>query len=117
MADWTAPFHTPTLTDEQFAAAKAAYVAKHGYTITIPGLSDIIKIRTEEPMTKLESYWWNHKQYDKFGPVRLEEVRRQKQKRKERYLAMLASPTPAVAQNSGSIMCAIKSAKCLEILT
>jgi len=107
MPDWTAPFHLPKLTDEEYARQKAEYIAKNGYTITIPGLSDIIKIRTEQPMTALEHYWWKRKEWDKFGPVRLEECRKQKQKRKERYLAMLGSPTPAVVANAGSIMTAI----------
>jgi len=111
MPDWTAPFHTPKLSDDEYKRQKAAYTAKHGHTITIPGLFDIIKIRTEEPMTALEDYWWKRKQWDKFGPVRLEEVRKQKQKRKERYMAMLASPTPAIMQNAGTIMCAIDDAQ------
>lgn len=111
MPDWTAPFHLPKLTDDEYSRQKDAYVAKNGYTITIPGLSDIIKIRTEDPMTKLESYWWNEKQYDKFGPQRLEEIRRQKKKRLDRYTAMLASPTPAIVSSAGSIMTAIDDAQ------
>lgn len=111
MADWTAPFHVPKLSDEQYAKQKAEYHAKHGFTITIPGLSDIIKIRTEQPMSALEDYWWKKHEWDKFGPARLEEVRKQKQKRKERYLAMLASPTPAIFQNAGSILTAVDDAQ------
>jgi len=111
MPDWTAPFRIPKITNEEHARQKADYVAKNGYTITIPGLSDIIKIRTEEPMTGLEHYWWKRKQWDKFSPVRLEECRKQKEKRKERYLQMLASPTPAVWQNAGSIMTAVDDAQ------
>lgn len=97
----------PTLTTAEYASRKAAYTAEHGHTITIPGLFDIIKIRTEEPMTALENYWWNHGEHERFSPARLEVVRRQKAARRARFLAMLASPTPAVAQNAGSIMCAI----------
>jgi len=111
MADWTAPFGIPKITDAEWARKKAEHVAEHGYTITIPGLSDIIKIRTEEPMTALEHYYWKRKEWDYFSPKRLDECRKQKQKRKERYLQMLASPTPAVFQNAGSIMTAIDDAQ------
>ena len=111
MPDWTAPFHMPKMSDEKFAAQKAAYVAKHGYTITVPGLSDIIKIRTQEPMTKQEHKWWRARRYEMFSPKRFDELKTDKQKRKERYMAMLASPTPAVVQNAGSIMTAIDDAQ------
>lgn len=111
MPNWTAPFHLPKFTDDEYSRQKAAYVAKNGYTITLPGLSDIIKIRTEDPMTTEESGWWNNKQYDKFGPQRLEEIRRQKQKRLEKYQAMLASPTPAVVSSAGSVLTAIDDAQ------
>lgn len=111
MPDWTAPFRLPKLTNEKYARLKAEYVAKNGYTITIPGLSDIIKIKTEEPMSALENYWYKNKQWEKFTPDRLEEVRKQKKKRKERFQQMLASPTPAVFQNAGSIMTAIDDAQ------
>lgn len=107
MADWTAPFHIPKLTDKEWARKKAKYVAEHGYSITIPGLSDIIKVRTEQPMTALEHYHWQEKNWDYFSPRRYDEVKKQKEKRRERYLAMLASPTPAIVQNAGSIMTAI----------
>lgn len=111
MPDWTAPFHAPTMSDEKFAAQKAEYVAKNGYTITIPGLSDIIKIRTHEPMTKQEHKWWRARKYEMFSPLRFDQLKKDKAKRREKYLAMLASPTPAVVQNAGSIMCAIDDAQ------
>lgn len=111
MPDWTAPFRIPEMSTEEYARQKAEYTARNGYTITIPGLSDIIKIRTEAPISALENYWWKNKEWDKFGPVRLEEVKKQKEKRRERYLSMLKSPTPSVVQNAGSIMTAIDDAQ------
>ena len=86
-------------------------MAKNGYTITIPGITDIIKIRTEQPMTALEHYHWKRKNWDYFSPKRLDECKKQKKKRKDRYMAMLGSPTPAVVQNAGSIMTAIDDAQ------
>jgi len=98
MPDWTAPFRIPKITNEEWARKKADYVAEHGYSITIPGLSDIIKVRTEEPMTALEHYHWKKKNWDYFSPKRLDECQKQKKKRRERYLAMLASPTRCLSE-------------------
>ena len=81
MPDWLSPFHLPELSDSEYARQKAAHIEKNGYTITIPGLSDIIKIRTEEPMTALEHFWWKKKDWEQFSPRRLEECKKQKQKR------------------------------------
>jgi len=89
MPDWTAPFKIPKISNEEWARRKADYVAKNGYTITIPGLSDIIKIRTEEPMTAQEHNWYKKKQWHNFSPKRLEEVREQKQKRKETFVSII----------------------------
>jgi len=111
MPDWLAPYHIPKLTDDEYAKAKAAYIAKNGYTITIPGLSDIIKIRTVAPMTQQEHDWWKGRRWDRFGPQRLEELRAEKEKRFDRYEAMLGSPTPAIMTNAGSIMTAIDDAQ------
>ena len=52
MADWTAPFHRPKMTTEEFKKMKAEYVAKHGYTMTVPGLSDIVHIGVPNKMTE-----------------------------------------------------------------
>lgn len=111
MPDWTAPFHRPRLTPEEFGKRKAEYVAKYGYTITIPGLSDIIKIPIEDPITKEEERLYHDKRWYTFSEKRLEEIRKMKQKRKERYLSMLASPTPEIAMNAGSYLTAIDDAQ------
>lgn len=107
MADWLAPFHRPRLTTEEFRKRKAEYAAKYGYTITIPGLSDIIKIEVEKPITQEEEYQYHKKNWGYFSEERLEGLRKMKQKRKDRYLAMLASPTPSIVSNAGSIMTAL----------
>lgn len=111
MPDWLAPFHLPEFTDSEFAEKKAKYVAKHGYTITVPGLSDIFKFKLETPLTEDEQTRYEKKQWDTFTPWRLEEIREMKARRKRRYLGMLASPTPAIVQNFGSIMVAFDDAQ------
>ena len=111
MPDWTAPFYIPKHTTAEFRALKAAYVKKHGYTITIPGLYDIIKIPIEIPMTEQETKDWKARNYDQFSENRLHEIQKMKQKRKDKFLAMLASPSPDIVTNSGALMTAIDDAQ------
>lgn len=111
MPDWTAPFHLPVFTDDEFERQKAEYVAKHGYTITIPGLSDIIKVQWEEPMSPEEEEWYRKKLWHLFSPKRLAYLRELKAKKKERYKNMLASPTPAIARHAASILTATDDAQ------
>lgn len=111
MADWTAPFSMPKFTDDQFAAARTAHIAEHGYTITIPGIEDIIKIGRPGPMTELENQWWKDKDWTRFGPRRLAELREEKEKKRARYLAMLSSPSPDIVRSAGSVMTAVDDAQ------
>ncbi|MDA3834202.1 MAG: hypothetical protein PF495_12495 [Spirochaetales bacterium] len=111
MPDWTAPFTIPKYTTAEFRAMKAAYIAKHGYTITIPGLYDIIKLPIETPMTEQETKDWKARRYDVFSEHRLYEIREMKKKRKDKFLAMLASPAPEVISNAGAFMTAIDDAQ------
>lgn len=111
MPEWLSWLHLPELTDQEYARKKAKYVAENGYTITVPGLSDIIKIPTVEPMTDEEHRLWKEKRFDEIPPARLEELQKEKQKRRARFEAMLASPTPVAITNIGSVMTAIDDAQ------
>lgn len=111
MPDWTAPFHRPKMTTEEFKKMKAKYVAKHGYTITIPGLSDIIHIGVPKKMTEDETKLWKARKYNEIPGDRLEEIRKMKKKKKNKFLSMLASPTPHIVNNAGSIMTSIDDAQ------
>lgn len=111
MPDWTAPFQIPKLTDDEYRAAKAKYVAEHGYEVTMPGLEDIIVFGAPEPMSPSEENRWKHKEWDTFAPARLEELKKIKEKKRERYNDMLASPVPDLVQNAGSILTAIDNAQ------
>lgn len=111
MPEWTAPFHRAKMTTDEFIVMKAKYIAKYGYTITIPGLSDIIHISFEKAMTDQEVADWKKRKYNEFSPKRYEEIRAMKQKRKDKFLAMLASPTPHIVNNAGSIMTALDDAQ------
>lgn len=111
MPDWTASFTIPKYTSKEFRKMKAAYVAKHGYTITFPGLYDVIKIPIEKPMTEQEEIDWKAKRWGKFSESRLYELKRYKKKRLDKFLAMLASPAPEVISNVGSFMTSIDNAQ------
>lgn len=111
MGDYTAPFTIPKYTSEEFRRMKALYIAKNGYTITFPGLYDIIKIPIEKPMTEQEKYDWSHGFYGEFSEDRLYEIETYKKKRKDKFLAMLGSPTPEVVSNVGAFMTSIDNAQ------
>ena len=107
MPDWTAPFKLPKLTSEEYRARKAAYVAKYGYSITIPGFEDIIHIPVEKPVTIEEQEHWRKKDYKWFSEERYHEIQYIKRRRKERFLSMLGSATPELFRNHASIMTAM----------
>lgn len=111
MPDWAASFTIPKYTSEEFRKLKADYIAKYGYTITFPGLFDIIKIPIEKPITEEEAKDWAAKRWDKFSESRLYELKKYKKKRLDKFLAMLASPAPEVISNYGSFMTSIDNAQ------
>ena len=111
MPDWTAPFTMPKYTTDEFRKLKADYVAKYGYTITFPGLSDIIRIPIEIPMTDKEIKDWKARRYDQFSEQRLYDIKKMKQKRKDKFLAMLGSPAPEIVRNAGALMTSIDDAQ------
>ncbi len=111
MPAWTAPFHLPEFTDETYVKAKAEHIAKVGFQITLPGLSDIIHIGQPNPMTDQEKDWYRKRQYWNFGKKRYDEIQEMKYKKKLRYDQMLASPIPAIVQNAASLLTAIDDAQ------
>ena len=104
MADWTAPFHMPKFTDDDFERQKDAYNAKHGYQIVIPSLDDIIILKPFHELTPEEAARWKAKDYNSFTPERLEEIRAEKRRRKAKFQNMLASPSPEIVRQAGAIM-------------
>jgi len=111
MPNWTAPFKLPKLTSAEFRKLRADYIAKYGYTYTYPGLFDVLKFGIEKPLTEQETLDWKAKRYDQFSEDRLYDIKKMKKKRKDKFLAMLASPTPELITSAGSIMCAIDNAQ------
>ena len=104
MADWLAPFHRPHMPTWEFNELRRKYVEKHGYTVTIPGLEDIFHFNAEKPLTDLEKYHWRHKHRSHFSEDRYEEIRYMKQRRKEKFLSMLSSPSPHIFGSRSAII-------------
>jgi len=111
MAKWDGPFKLPRWTSEEFTAMKAKYVAKHGYRVTVPGFDDIIHLKTAKPMTEEEESLWKGRKYDQIPAKRRAEIRNEKQRKKDQFLAMLASPSPRIAMNVASIMTSLDDAQ------
>ncbi len=111
MPDWTAPFKLPKFTTAEFRKLRADYIAKYGYTYTYPGLFDVIKFGIETPLTLQEERDWKAKRFDQFSENRLYDIQQMKKKRKEKFLAMLSSPTPEFLTSGGALMTAIDNAQ------
>ncbi|MBA7495898.1 hypothetical protein ES702_06494 [subsurface metagenome] len=111
MADYTAPFHLPDFTDEAFEKKKAEYVAKNGYTITFPKLTDIIKFPIYKPMTEPEIKLYKARKYAEIGKKRLTEIYATKMNKRAAFDRMLASPTPEMARSWASIAQALDDAQ------
>jgi len=107
LADFTAPFHAPKFTNEEFEARKAAYVAKYGYTVSVPAWDDIIHITKFKPLTDEEKALWTDRRYDEIPPQRLADIREEKARKKKKYLTMLADPSPKIARDAAAILTAI----------
>jgi len=96
---------------EEFDQLKRDYIAKHGYTLTIPGIEDVFHFGTEKPMTDREKALWAAKKYNAFDRDRYEEIKYMKKRRKDAFVAMLASPSPRIVQSRAAIMTSIDDAQ------
>lgn len=107
MADWAGPFHLPKFTKEEFDEKKKKYVEKYGYTVTVPAFKDIIKLFPFPPMTEEETALWRQRKYDQIPPGRLEQIRDEKARKKAKFLAIMASPSPKILRSAGAILTAL----------
>jgi len=101
---WDSPVKLPKWSKAEFQQLRKDYVAKHGYTIRVPDFEDIIKLPVENPITPEEEKQWKRVGHGDLTLERKEDIGQMKQRRKEKFLAMLGSPTPGVVQNIGSTM-------------
>ena len=111
MAEWMSWLHAPEFTDEKFQKLRQEHIDKEGYTLTVPGLTDIFKWGEPPPMNSAERMWWGRDEMGFFPPGRLEELAAIKAKKTAKFEAMLGAPTPSIISNAGSVMCAIDDAQ------
>jgi len=64
-----------------------------------------------KPMTADEDRFWRYKMWDKFGPIRLIELRQQKKMKQRKLMGMISSPTPHIVAAAGAIMTALDDAQ------
>jgi len=98
------PIKKHRFTTEEFNQKRADYVAKYGYTMYIPGFSDIFKINLPKPCTEEELKLYRKKDVEALGAFRYEQIKEMKAKKKEAYLRMMSSPTPTWINNIGTTM-------------
>lgn len=91
-------------TNAEFNLKKAEYVAKYGYTMHIPGFTDIVKINIQRPPTEEEVKLYRKKDIEALGAARYAEIKKIMAAKKESFLRMMGSPTPTWIQNIGTTM-------------
>jgi hypothetical protein len=111
MADYLAPFHMPEFSDAAFLEKKAGYIKEHGYSITLPRFSDIVHLGMHKPMTTDEKVLWYSGQRHKIGKSRQIELEYQKERSRDRYNKMLASPIPNEVSSVTSVLTSIDDAQ------
>lgn len=104
MAKYEFPVKLWRFTNEEFDKQKAKYIAKYGYSVNIPGFSDIIHLGLDQPPTEKELSQYSSKAPGELSVRRWEAIKRIKQKKKESFQRMMASPSPTWLSNIGSAM-------------
>lgn len=104
MAKFEFPVKLHRFSNEEFTKKKADYNAKYGYTMHVPGLSDIVKFDTTPPPTDLELSQYKAKDVDAVGQYRYDQIQKLMQAKKESFLRMMDSPNPTWLSNIGTSM-------------
>ena len=99
-----APIKMPRFTREGFIRKKQEYVAEHGYTVHIPGFSDIFTWNVTPEPTEDELFLYRNKQVKVLGEKRFYDIKALMAKKRENYLRILSSPTPQIVQNAVSVL-------------
>lgn len=104
MADYTAPFHMPKFSDEEYLKKKADYVRENGYTVTFPRLSDVVHLGLSKPMTTQEKVLWYNGKREEIPAGRLIELYAIKERSRNNFKRFQASPIPGWATSYTSIL-------------
>lgn len=111
MADYLASFHMPKFEDAEFQKRREEYVAKNGYTVTLPQFTDIIKFPVHKPMTAEERELYFSNRHNEIPKNRRRELQMMQEAHKEKINAILGSPTPRIARSAASIIQCIDDAQ------
>lgn len=98
------PISLPRFSDDEMKAKKAEYVAKHGFYVSPPKLSDVIHVRFHKEPDDREWEEFKSRRLKKANPKRHTEIEDLLQSKRDRYNRMLASPAPTWLTNAGSVM-------------
>ncbi|MBA7495649.1 hypothetical protein ES702_06238 [subsurface metagenome] len=104
MSRYQFPVKMHRFTSTEFTKRKAAYVAKYGYTVNIPGFKDIIKLGLETPPTEKELSQYSSKDPGELSVKRWQEIKAIKLRKKESFLRMMQSPSSTWASNVATAM-------------
>lgn len=98
------PIKAHRFTTDEFERKKAAYVAKYGYTIHIPGFHDIFKFGLDYKPTEEEVELYRKKDIEALGLYKFNKIQKVMKKKKEAFLRMMSSPNPRWLNNIGTTM-------------
>lgn len=104
MGRYNFPVKLHRFTSAEFTKRKAAYVAKYGYTINIPGFSDIIKLGLDRPPSEKELSQYSSRDPGELSVPRWQEIKAYKLKKKESFLRMMQSPSSTWMSNVATAM-------------
>lgn len=98
------PVKLPRWTKKEFDEQRRQYVAKNGYEIHVPGWEEIIHWRVPHEPNKEELALYKKKDVAALGEKRYYQIQELMQKKRERFLRLLGSPTPRIAMNAASML-------------
>jgi hypothetical protein len=98
------PVSMPRWTKEEFDEQREKYVAKHGYEIHVPGFSDIFHIGFDREPSAQELELYKAKDVTALGEKRYSQIKDLMDKKRERFLRLLASPTPRTVMNAATAL-------------
>lgn len=104
MAKYNFPVKLHRFTSDEFDKRKADHNAKYGYTINIPGFRDIVKLGLDQPPTEQELSQYRSADPGELSVHRWQQIKKYKQRKKDSFLRMMASPSPTWMQNIGTAM-------------
>jgi len=104
MGRYNFPVKWHRFTTEEFDRKKAEYNAKYGYTVSIPGFSDIIHLGIDQPPSEKELSQYRSDRPGELSVYRWQQIKAYKKKKKDAFIRMMSSPQPTWARNIGTAM-------------